>query len=166
MKLLWRVWIIIVVFSAPVYAEQMPNVTSQEVRLPALSAPSAHDITYRSTALPLWSFDIQHQRTLPAQEIWIDTITHASPLDSITLSASRTVSATSSQHVFARVQASNNAYLQPLSWVTLPENAGVAASVGWLIGDREALNMAVEFEHREVGEKEVNSLNLGIQYHF
>lgn len=166
MNLLGRVWIVIVIFSAPVCAEQRPDISSQEVSLSALASASEHDISYRSPALPLWSFDIHHQRTLPEPAVWIDTITHASPLDSITLSASRSVSSSSSQHVFARVQASNNAYLQPLSWLTLPENAGVAASVGWLIGDRDALNMAVEFEHREVGEKEVNSLNLGIQYHF
>jgi hypothetical protein len=38
--------------------------------------------------------------------------------------------------------------------------------LGWLLGKSEGLNMAVELEHRQVGEEENMALSLGVNYLF
>lgn len=162
----WRLLAFAVLFSGPVMADNAPGVAVPESRLPLLSTPQPSAISFRSALLPKWSFDVRHDRAVPHNSVWIDNISQHSPIDSIRLSASRTISASSGQRIFASVQASNDFYTRSLDWLVLPGNAGVAASVGWFIGEVDSLNMAVEYEYREVGETDVNSLNLGVHYYF
>ena len=48
----------------------------------------------------------------------------------------------------------------------LPHDEGTFTRLGWLLGGREGLNMAVEIEHRMVGEEENMALSLGVNYLF
>lgn len=162
----WRLLIIAVFLSGPVMANDSPGVPVSEAQLPLLSTPQASAISFKSDLLPKWSFGVRYDRAVPHDSVWIDRISTHSPIDSIRLSASRSIFASSHQRIFASIQASNDFYTRSLDWLVLPGNAGVAASVGWFIGEVDSLNMAVEYEYREVGETDVNSLNLGVHYYF
>ncbi|WP_414829880.1 hypothetical protein [Alteromonas sp. H39] len=162
----WRLLAFAVLFSGLVMADNAPGGRVPAEQFPLLSTPQQSAISFRSALLPKWSFDVRHDRAIPYNSVWIDTIALHSPIDSIRLSASRTISSSSHQRIFASVQASNDFYTRSLDWLVLPGNAGVAASVGWFIGEVDSLNMAVEYEYREVGETDVNSLNLGVHYYF
>lgn len=162
----WRLLFFAALLSGPVMADNAPESAVPDDSLAFLSSPQASAIRFKSALLPQWSFDVTHNRAVPGNLMWMDSISRHSPIDSIRLSASRTISDSSQQRIFASIQASNDFYTRSVDWVVLPGNAGVAASVGWFIGEVDSLNMAVEFEYREVGETDVNSLNLGVQYYF
>lgn len=162
----WRLLTFAVLLSGSVMANDSPGFPVPEKQLPLLSTPKPSAISFKSALLPKWSFDVVHDRAIPLNSVWIDSISQHSPIDSIRLSASRAISSSSQQRIFASFQASNDFYTRSLDWLVLPGNAGVAASVGWFIGEVDSLNMAVEYEYREVGETDVNSLNLGVHYYF
>ncbi|MCW8109477.1 hypothetical protein OPS25_13285 [Alteromonas ponticola] len=122
-------------------------------------------ISYQTEFLPKWSFDLKFDRQLPDQSIWLDTIDQRSPIESVRISASRLISSNSSQRLFAAVQSSNHSDVDD-TFLLLPTNAGNAASFGWQLGEPESLSMALEFEYREVGEVDINTLMMGVQYAF
>ena len=82
------------------------------------------------------------------------------------VSASRSLVKDSSQRIFAALQTSNDQQAAYSDWLYLPYNAGTAASVGWQIGELNSVKMAVEYQYREVSDKDINSLLLGVQYYF
>ena len=119
-----------------------------------------------SPKLPKWSFGVLYDRELPYHPMWIDSIDTYRPVDSLTLKASRVIAPAGKQRLFAAIQTSNNQNFASQNQVYLPANAGVAASLGWQVGKENSLNMAVEYEYREVGEQELQSIVLGVQYYF
>ncbi|NMH60482.1 hypothetical protein [Alteromonas ponticola] len=122
-------------------------------------------ISYQTELLPKWSFDLHYDRQLLDQTVWLDTINQRSPIDSVRVTASRSISSSSSQRLFAAVQSSNSSDVDD-TLLFLPTNAGNAASFGWQLGEPDSLNMALEFEYREVGEMDINTLIMGVQYAF
>ncbi|WP_018982715.1 hypothetical protein [Salinimonas chungwhensis] len=124
------------------------------------------DVYYKNYHLPQWSFGLKYEREMPYHPLWIDAIDTYRPVDSIRLLARRALPTTKSQRIFAAVQTSNNQNFSSLQQVYIPENAGVAASLGWELGDVNRFNMAVEYEYRAVGELDISSIELGVKYHF
>lgn len=124
------------------------------------------DVFYKNYRLPNWSFGLKYEREMPYHPLWIDAIETYRPVDSIRLLARRALPTANSQRVFAALQTSNNQNYQSVQQVYIPDNAGVAASLGWELGDASRFNMAVEYEYRAVGELDISSIELGVKYHF
>lgn len=149
----------------------LPVCSAQETPLdftdlsPFSSPPQLMLVSYHTTLLPNWTFDVEYDRDFLPEHLGADIINQHSPIDSLRLSASRRLTASSSQRIYASVQGS---YEQNFgeNLLYLNSNAGMAASFGWQLGDRRSLNMAVEYEYREVGEFDINTLIMGVQYAF
>lgn len=124
------------------------------------------DMSFNSLRLPRWSFRVNVSRELPRDTVWIDEIDNLRPIDSIRLQAHRALDAAHSQRIFAALQTSNTHHYHTPNRVYLPDNAGIAAALGWELGQTETLNLAVEYEYREVGELELSSVVIGVQYFF
>ncbi len=147
-------------------AEQPVSALSDEGHTRYISSPYQSSFSYRSPRIPLWSFGLRYDKELPYHPLWIDAIDSYRQVDSVRISASRALPYVSSMRVFAAIQTSNQQDYVSAREVYLPQNAGIAASLGWTLGNTEQFNMAVEYEHREIGELDVNSLVLGVQYYF
>ncbi|QJR80220.1 hypothetical protein CA267_005240 [Alteromonas pelagimontana] len=141
-------------------AEGISSITS------LYASPYQTEISYRSKRLPKWSFGVKYNRKVNFHPLWVDSISENPSIDSIRLSAARMIPMTKSQRIFASVQTSNDHNFDVHDWVYLPANAGTAASLGWQLGASQDLNLAVEYEYREVGEVDISSLLLGVQYYF
>ncbi|MCW8090429.1 hypothetical protein [Alteromonas sp. ASW11-130] len=121
--------------------------------------------SYQTVLLPKWSFNLKFHRQLLGNGIWLDTVSQNTPIESVRVSASRLISSNSSQRLFAALQGSNHSVIEE-ALLYLPTNAGNAASFGWQLGDQNSLNMALEYEYREVGEVDINTLMMGVKYAF
>ncbi|AUC87444.1 MULTISPECIES: hypothetical protein [Alteromonas] len=89
------------------------------------------------------------------------------PAGSQTLvSAKRTFNTRLPQQVYATYNTNNTAFRHYAEWLYLPTDIGTFTRLGWLLGDNKGLNMAVELEHRQVGEEENMGLSLGVHYFF
>lgn len=159
-------------WSLSVHADDTGNpvpVTPEPLTEPAavyLSFTTQSAVFIHSSRLPKWSFGVLYDRELPYHPMWIDSIDTYRPVDSLTLKASRAIASAGKQRLFAAIQTSNNQNFESQNQVYLPSNAGVAASLGWQVGKENSLNMAVEYEYREIGQQELQSIVLGVQYYF
>ena len=131
-----------------------------------VASPYQSEISFRSQRLPAWRFGVRYNRELPYHDQWVDKISTYHSVDSVRVSASRSLLKDSSQRIFAALQTSNDQQAAYSDWLYLPYNAGTAASVGWQIGELNSVKMAVEYQYREVSDKDINSLLLGVQYYF
>lgn len=134
--------------------------------LPVVYTPYQSEIQYRTPLLPQWSFDLRYQREAPFSASWVDSISERSAIDSVRFSASRDVPYLRDQRIFASLQTSNDDMFSTADWMYLPSNAGVAASLGWQMGELHSFNMSVHYEYRQVGELNVKSLQVGVHYYF
>lgn len=82
------------------------------------------------------------------------------------MSASRKFDTTLPQKVYATYKTNNTAYQHYAEWLYLPEDVGTFTRLGWLLGNSRGLNMAVELEHRQIGEEENMALSLDVHYLF
>ncbi len=121
--------------------------------------------SYQTELLPQWSFDLKYDRQPLEHGVWLDTINQHAPIESVRVSASRVISTSSSQRLFAALQSSRHQDFDN-TFLLLPTNAGNAAILGWQLGEPDSLNMALEFKYREVGEMDINTLMMGVQYAF
>ncbi len=121
--------------------------------------------SYQTELLPKWSFNLKYDRQQLDHGVWLDTINQHTPIESVRVSASRVISTSSPQRLFAALQSSRHQDFDD-SFLLLPTNAGNAAIVGWQLGEPDSLNMALEFKYREVGEVDINTLMMGVQYAF
>ena len=81
-------------------------------------------------------------------------------------SASRQFDTWIPQKVYATYKTNNTAFQHYAEWLYLPHDIGTFTRLGWLLGKNKGLNMAVEIEHRQVGEEENMALSLGVNYLF
>ena len=80
-------------------------------------------------------------------------------------SASRRFNTLVPQKVYATYKTNNTAFQHYAEWLYLPHDV-VLLPVGLAVWQSEGLNMAVELEHRQVGEEENMALSLGVNYLF
>ncbi|MEW9799059.1 hypothetical protein [Alteromonas sp. CYL-A6] len=133
----------------------------------AFQAGSLSAITFRSPRLPAWQLAVTRDEShlLPGSDAFFyqDITQH----QALALRVSRQLGPFYSQRIFATVQTSTINPGDALDWVVLPSTAGVAASLGWRLGDPNRLNMAVEIEHRNIGNDiDISSLRIGVHYYF
>ena len=141
------------------------NALAEDSYYPELSSHPAV-ISFQSRLLPRWSFDFAYERVQPSSSVWADAVITAPQVDTLSVYASRQFSTYFSHRVIASLRASEPGDFQPSDLRYLSTDAGVAASLGWQLGDPDSLNMAVEYQYREVGDIDINSLNLGVHYYF
>ncbi|WP_420935076.1 hypothetical protein ACOJR9_03910 [Alteromonas sp. A081] len=82
------------------------------------------------------------------------------------VSAKRSFDTRFPQQVYATYNTKNTAFSHYAEWLYVPTDIGTFTRLGWLLGDNKGLNMAVEIEHRQVGEEENMALSLGVHYLF
>ena len=82
------------------------------------------------------------------------------------ISASRQFDTSLPQKVYATYNANITAYQHYAEWLYIPDDVGTFTRLGWLLGNGNGLNMAVELEHRQIGEEENMALSLGVHYLF
>lgn len=87
-------------------------------------------------------------------------------INSASVSARRTFDFSYPQHIYASFDRSDSSQPNHVNWQYLPKDIGTFTRLGWLLGDPETLNMAIEYEHRKVGSSENNALRLGVHYWF
>jgi hypothetical protein len=123
-------------------------------------------IVFKSKQVAKWrlqsSFDPRHIEIPYKNASWAHT--PAVPLSSVT--ASRSLTTILPQQVYATFNTTDNAYNQYTEWFYIPEDVGASARLGWLIGNPAGLNMAVEYEYRQVLDNDNNALTIGVSYLF
>jgi hypothetical protein len=87
-------------------------------------------------------------------------------INSTRVSARRAFDFRFPQHFYASFDRTDTTQSFNINWQYLPQNIGTFTRLGWLLGDPETLNMAIEYEHRKVGSNESNALQLGVHYWF
>jgi len=85
---------------------------------------------------------------------------------SLSISARRPFLLGFDQQVYASFNTLKNPIQYSPEWRYNPDELGTYTKFGWLVGQPTGLNMAIEFEHREVRESENNALTIGVHYIF
>lgn len=124
-------------------------------------------ITFKSSKVPAWTWQVQQQ---PSALVPLPTLLYVGAprrVQSLKFSASRALGNRIPHQVFASLAASPFNARDYRDWILLPSEAGMAATLGWRLGDPQQLNMAIEVKHRALGQdKELTSLTIGVQYYF
>lgn len=165
MKRSWHFGLL-TLFTGIVVADELPLPGSELEKATYVASIYQSEISFQSKRLPAWEFGVRYDKEVPYHEQWVDSINAVQPIDSVKVSASRSIVKNSTQRIFAALQTSNDDRQALVDWLYVPANAGTAASVGWQIGNMDSLKMAVEYQYREVSDKDINSLQLGVYYYF
>ncbi|WP_218352187.1 hypothetical protein [Alteromonas lipotrueiana] len=170
MKRIFLICVLIATFNTITSASALANdfESAKPTAAPAelLSASNYQLWLYRSQAMPKWSFDIKYDKAFLHHPAWASQLHSFGLPDTLRFSASRTLPYDRSQRLFAAFQTSNvQAVRLPVELYHISAT-GMAASVGWQLGEYQRFNMAVEYEYREVAEQDINSVLLGVQYYF
>jgi hypothetical protein len=132
---------------------------------------SASDKTYspiqfKSKKIARWQLKTQYRpRSITEAHQYDSSFTYPAGSQSM-MSASRQFDTELPQSVYATYKTNNTAFQHYAEWLYLPNDVGTFTRLGWLLGEQQGLNMAVELEHRQVGEEENVALSLGVHYLF
>lgn len=161
-------WLIglLMVFSAAVNAEPSPNNEPTKVNTRFVASPYQSEITYQSPQLANWQIGVRYITERPFAPQWLYSRNLDNNYNSVRVFASRRILHNQSHRIFAALQTGTEDNMAYSSWIYLPHQVGSAASLGWQMGDLRSVSMAVEYEYREVENKNINSLLLGVEYYF
>jgi hypothetical protein len=130
------------------------------------SEHSYSPIQFKSKKIARWQLKTQYRpHSMTETHQYDSSFTYPAGSQSL-LSASRRFDTRLPQSVYATYKTNNTAFQHYAEWLYLPNDVGTFTRLGWLLGDRQGLNMAVELEHRQVGEEENMALSLGVHYLF
>ena len=130
------------------------------------SEQSYSPIQIKSKKIARWQLKTQYRpHSMTETHQYDSSFTYPAGSQSL-LSASRRFDTRLPQSVYATYKTNNTAFQHYAEWLYLPNDVGTFTRLGWLLGDRQGLNMAVELEHRQVGEEENMALSLGVHYLF
>lgn len=123
-------------------------------------------IHFKSSKVAQWRLQSQY-RPLSVTEAhrYDSTFTYTAGSQS-SVSASRQFNTQLPQTVYATFKVNNTAFQHYAEWLYIPNDIGTFTQLGWLLGHNEGLNMAIELEHRQIGDEENMALSLGVQYLF
>jgi len=131
-----------------------------------VSNASYSPIYFKSEKVAKWQLQTQYRvRSTTEAHYYDNSFTYPTGSQS-TLSASRHFDTRLPQSVYATYKTNNTAFQHYAEWLYLPNDVGTFTRLGWLLGHNQGLNMAVEIEHRQVGEEENMALSLGVHYLF
>ncbi len=123
-------------------------------------------IHFKSAKMASWQLKIRYRPHSTTETHQYDS-SFTYPAGSQTfVSAKRSFNTRLPQHVYATYNTKNTAFSHYAEWLYVPTDIGTFTRLGWLLGDNKGLNMAVEIEHRQVGEEENMALSLGVHYLF
>ncbi|MBU2977724.1 hypothetical protein [Alteromonas sp. C1M14] len=163
MKDYWPIGLLLIV-SAVTFAE--PNTEPSDVNTRFVASPYQSEITYQSSRIATWQFGVRYNTERPFTPQWLYNLNDTNQYNSVQFFASRRVIQNQSHRIYAALQTSTDNPLTYADWIYLPHKVGSAASVGWQMGDLRSVTMALEYEYREVENKNINSLLLGVEYYF
>ena len=134
--------------------------------LAEINAPHYSPIQFKSKKIARWQLNSMY-RIQSTTETYLYDNSYTYPAGSQGMfSASRRFNTWVPQKVYATYKTNNTAFQHYAEWLYLPHDVGTFTRLGWLLGKSEGLNMAVELEHRQVGEEENMALSLGVNYLF
>ena len=123
-------------------------------------------IQFKSKKIARWQLNSMY-RVQSTTETYLYDNSYTYPAGSQGMfSASRRFNTWVPQKVYATYKTNNTAFQHYAEWLYLPHDVGTFTRLGWLLGQSEGLNMAVELEHRQIGEEENMALSLGVNYLF
>ncbi|TKB04743.1 hypothetical protein E5672_01225 [Alteromonas portus] len=123
-------------------------------------------IQFKSKKIARWQLNSMY-RVQSTTETYLYDNSYTYPAGSQGMfSASRRFDTRIPQKVYATYKTNNTAFQHYAEWLYLPHDIGTFTRLGWLLGKNEGLNMAVEIEHRQVGEEENMAFSLGVNYLF
>ncbi|GGW81194.1 hypothetical protein [Alteromonas halophila] len=159
-------WVTITLW-CPVSLASQKNIAASNTYPEVIYQSAPESVSFKSKKVPAWTVYVEQTpssivplptRLLPDNQYQVQ---------SLRVSASRALPSTFPQHLFASFRASPYNSNDYLDWLLIPSEAGMAATIGWRIGDPRRLNFAVEVEHRELGQDtNITSLLLGVHYFF
>lgn len=151
-----------VVCSLPVLAASVTT----DYRATSYKESGYGPIVFKSKKLSGWQLQsrFNYQPTRYYAAPWSDS--EAIPVTVTSVRASHAFSFLLPQRIYASYDRTNAMMRSSTNWQYLPANMGSFTRLGWLLGDPETLNMAIEYEHRKVGNSENNALSLGVHYWF
>ena len=152
----------IVVCSLPVYAASMTS----DYRVACYREMGYGPIVFKSKKLSGWQLQsrFNYQSSPYYAAPWIENA--VLPVSVTSVRASHAFSFVLPQRIYASYDRADATMRSSTNWQYLPANMGTFTRLGWLLGDPETLNMAIEYEHRKVGSSENNALSLGVHYWF
>lgn len=137
--------------------------------MPALAnviEPQYSPIQFQSKKLKRWKLNSMYRvQTITETHQYDNSFTYPAGSQGM-FSASRQFDTYVPQRVYATYKTNNTAFQHYAEWLYLPHDVGTFTRLGWLLGKNKGLNMAVELEHRQVGEEENMALSLGVNYLF
>lgn len=123
-------------------------------------------IVFKSEKIAKWKIKSRFNETRLESIPGYDSHFNASKNSQLSIRAHRALTLLFEQQIYASFNTTHSPLQYYPEWRYIPEDLGTFTRLGWLVGDESGLNMALEFEHREVGDKENNALTLGVQYFF
>lgn len=123
-------------------------------------------IYFKSSKLAQWQLKSQYRiHSVSEAHQYDSSFTYATgSLSSV--SAKRQFATRLPQSIYATYRTNNTAFQHYAEWLYLPNDIGTFTRLGWLLGHNDGLNMAIELEHRQIGEEENMALSLGVHYLF
>ncbi|GEA09439.1 hypothetical protein KUL42_42000 [Alteromonas sp. KUL42] len=123
-------------------------------------------ISFKSKKVTEWQIKSHFRRLSTTESHRYDSsFTYSTGSQNI-VSASRQFNTLVPQKVYAVHKTNNTAFQHYAEWLYIPSDVGTFTRMGWLLGQNQGFNMAVELEHRQMGREENTALSLGVNYVF